>query len=240
MITWIKLEPVPLKEKVFVARIESQIDLMIGQIKRSYLIPPEMEIENGGDGVFIGSDDGNPEHKAALENIMLDYPVEWDEKVKKSEFNEENASFNETALDYEADFELIKEYRPTIKLIDFLAVYAADQELLEKEIEKEIEKVDEETTTENFFPYPMLERVAEINLKFINFEKFYKWVLNNSNVISKLKYSFYIVDLKSLLIPMDEFINSFEDEQFVESLQKFCEKNELLSYITPTYLIWTK
>lgn len=78
MLTWIKLEPVPLKEKVFVARIESQVNLMVDQIKRSYLIPQGMIIENGGDGVLIGSDDNNSEHEAALENIMLNYPVEWD------------------------------------------------------------------------------------------------------------------------------------------------------------------
>ena len=78
MITWIKLEPVPLKEKVFTARIESQVDQTIAQIKRSYIIPTGMEIENGGDGVLIGSDSDNQIHEAALEKIMLDYPTEWD------------------------------------------------------------------------------------------------------------------------------------------------------------------
>ena len=79
MITWVKLEPVPLKEKFFVGNV-SQVNTMINQIRRSYFIPEGLEIENGGDCVLIGSDDSNEIHKTAMDNIMLNYPQEWDVK----------------------------------------------------------------------------------------------------------------------------------------------------------------
>jgi len=289
MITWIKLEPVPLKEKVFTARIESQVDQTIAQIKRSYIIPTGMEIENGGDGVLIGSDSDNQIHEAALEKIMLDYPTEWDEQAKEpKEPAEETASFEEEAFDYEAEFELTKEYIPTIKLVEFLKIFATHEELFEK---KEIKKVDVKKVTENFFdvfekpniipfdrrpkeldqtlgfppnviPFDRrpkeldqtlgfppnvipfkpkkLEKVAKLNLKFVDFEEFYGWVLDNSFIISKLKSAFYIAKLKSLAIPTMEFVNSFEDPKFTDSLEKFCIENDMFSYSKPTYLIWTK
>ena len=286
MITWIKLEPVPLKEKVFTARIESQVDQTIAQIKRSYIIPTGMEIENGGDGVLIGSDSDNQIHEAALEKIMLDYPTEWDEQAKEpKEPTEETASFEEEAFDYEAEFELTKEYIPTIKLVEFLKIFATHEELFEK---KEIKKVDVKKVTENFFdvfekpniipfdrrpkeldqnlgfppnvtPFDRRpkeldqdlgfaanvisfkpKKVAKLNLKFVDFEEFYGWVLDNSFIISKLKSAFYIAKLKSLAIPTMEFVNSFEDPKFTDSLEKFCIENDTFSYPKPTYLIWTK
>ena len=266
MITWIKLEPVPLKEKVFTARIESQVDQTIAQIKRSYIIPTGMEIENGGDGVLIGSDSDNQIHEAALEKIMLDYPTEWDEQAKEpKEPAEETASFEEEAFDYEAEFELTKEYIPTIKLVEFLKIFATHEELFEK---KEIKKVDVKKVTENFFdvfekpniiPFDRRpkeldqdlgfaanvisfkpKKVAKLNLKFVDFEEFYGWVLDNSFIISKLKSAFYIAKLKSLAIPTMEFVNSFEDPKFTDSLEKFCIENDTFSYPKPTYLIWTK
>ena len=83
-------------------------------------------------------------------------------------------------------------------------------------------------------------KVAKLNLKFVDFEEFYGWVLDNSFIISKLKSAFYIAKLKSLAIPTMEFVNSFEDPKFTDSLEKFCIENDTFSYSKPTYLIWTK
>ena len=316
MITWIKLEPVPLKEKVFTARIESQVDQTIAQIKRSYIIPTGMEIENGGDGVLIGSDSDNQIHEAALEKIMLDYPTEWDEQAKEpKEPAEETASFEEKAVDYKAQLELKQQLISTVKLVEFLKVYAFQEKIFEKD---QLEKINDVKITKDFFdvfnrttlivPEPksvqspeylnnpkdvevseedkptniipfdrrpqeevptnvipfdrrpqeevptnvipfdrrpqekLPTKVAkfELNLHFVDFQDFYGWVLDNSFIVSKLKPSFYIANLKSLALPTREFINSFENPEFVESLEKFCIQNDMFSYSKPTYLIWTK
>ena len=301
MITWVKLEPVPLKEKIFTARIESQVDQTIAQIKRSYIIPTGMEIENGGDGVLIGSDSDNQIHEAALEKIMLDYPTEWDEQAKEPKGPaEETASFEEKAVDYKAQLELKQQLISTVKLVEFLKVYAFQEEIFEKD---QLEKINDVKITKDFFdvfnrttlivpepksvPSPeylnnpkdvevneedkptniipfdrrpqeevptnvipfdrrpqekLPTKVAkfELNLQFVDFQEFYGWVLDNSFIVSKLKPSFYIANLKSLALPTREFINSFENPEFVESLEKFCIENDMFSYSKPTYLIWTK
>lgn len=143
MITWIKLEPIPLKEKVFTARIESQIDKMIGQIKRSYVLPEGMEIENGGDGVLIGSDSNNFDHEAALEKIMLDYPVEWDEQAR-----EPHEAVSEEIASFEQKVQIQIETVSTVKLVEFLKAFSIHEKIFKKE---EVEAVDPDLVTKRFF-----------------------------------------------------------------------------------------
>lgn len=143
MITWIKLEPIPLKEKVFTARIESQIDKMIAQIKRSYVLPEGMEIENGGDGVLIGSDSNNFDHEAALEKIMLDYPVEWDEQAK-----EPHEAVSEEIASFEQEVQMKIETVSTVKLVEFLKAFSIHEKIFKKE---EVEAVDPDLVTRRFF-----------------------------------------------------------------------------------------
>lgn len=137
MITWIKLEPVPLKEKFFVGNF-SQVDAMVSQIKRSYFIPKGIQIENGGDCVLIGSDDNDEIHKAAMDNIMLNYPKEWDlESESNSKYVQERASVDFIPMRFSA-----------LKLTEFLKGFASSLNLFKPE---ELSEISDKHTNDFYF-----------------------------------------------------------------------------------------
>ena len=258
MITWIKLEPVPLKEKIRTANIESQIDQMIAQIKRSYSIPEGMEIENGGDGVLIGSDSNDRTHEAAFEKIMLDYPTEWDKESKDKPALEEEAAF------FDSSNELRTDYKKTVLAFDFINFYSIRRNLfnqieeinteIRKEIQKNLFTVSKDPKVQKKFfnvpkilttrplipkePAPELERAADFSTDLNKIEELYGWVFDNSSITSKLKPLFHILKVSSLSIPIYDFVNSFENAEFRDDLREFCIEENL--YNNDCYLVWEK
>ena len=341
MIEWTKLEPVPLKEKIEPESISSQIDRTISQIKRSYYIPPGVELKNGKNGVLIGIDSENKVHMAALDKVMLDYPTDWDHNEL-----EETASFKEESLNYESVTNLNTRFYKTVELIDFLKVFAVQQKLLKMEQIKDIDKekinekffdvfspekvtlpeikVSPEVKETNIVPFVLAPKVPkkekepttiipfvpkqkdpelkevqkepeitkiipfvpkpkdkekkkekgpatiipfvpkpkkefdmateeefdraanlkvssnELNFIFNNFEDLYEWMLDTSSLTSRLKAAFYVSKTNSLLIPVTDFVNSFQNQKLSNNLLSFANKNQIYSYINPVYLLWNK
>lgn len=246
MITWIKLEPVPLKEKIYTANLESQVNQMIAQIKQSYVIPEGMEIENGIDGVLIGSNEDDPVHEKALEKIILDYPTEWNKKPENEPVLEEEAAF------FDSSSELKIDYKKTVTAFDFINFYAIRRDLFDEiqkinneqiqKIQKDffdpVEEVSEPSNITPFKFFTPVKKVAEVSTDLKKIEELYNWIFDNSNITAKLKPLFHILKLSSLSIPIYDFVNSFENAEFRDDLREFCLEENL--YSNDYYLIWKK